>query len=346
MGLLFSRSEVRAPAEAAPVVVRALREDELDDWARFCAACFAAKSPPPPPSHFKGHFEMDPTRDASAIRVAVDASSGEYLATLRIFSRRATVRGGASVEVGGIGEVCTAPHARRRGLARRLLSDAISIMRERRMDYSLLHAANAVAPVYAKLGWRSVPMTWVCVPASAIPKCDDTAEAAPLNISAPGIRERLSFIHRAAERSALGTFVRSDEYWSAWIVATVTGEQYRLWGWTPAGATEMEAFAALRVYPDGNAKLADFAVRSVSDTARALSTMLAKAIAQENAAVTTVKCPSLCITSEFRQGLVGPTRDEDDGPPGGWMVLPLEEASKAPTPRDAAHHLVWPIDGF
>ena len=73
---------------------------------------------------------------------------------------------------------------------------------------------------------------------------------------------------------------------------------------------------------------------------------IAKAIAQENAAVTTVKCPSLCITSEFRQGLVGPTRDEDDGPPGGWMVLPLEDSGFAPTPRDAAHHLVWPIDSF
>ena len=113
------------------------------------------------------------------------------------------------------------------------------------------------------------------------------------------------------------------------------------------GATEVEAFAALRVYPDGNAKLADFAVRPGSDSARALYTMLALAIAQEAAAVVAcVKCPSLCITSEFRQMLAGGTRDEDDGPPGGWMVLPLEDSGFAPTPRDAAHHLVWPIDSF
>jgi predicted acetyltransferase len=58
----------------------------------------------------------------------------------------------ATAAAGGIGEVCTDAEHRKRGLSKMLLQNVISIMKERQLQISLLHAAAVFFPVYQKAG--------------------------------------------------------------------------------------------------------------------------------------------------------------------------------------------------
>lgn len=107
-------STLSRPDPPPACVIRCLEPSELEAWSQFCALCFAAKRPVPPPAwRFATHVRVDPSPHVSHIFVVVDAASGEFRATLRIFTRDVRVaRGGRFVRAGGVGEVCTHPEHR------------------------------------------------------------------------------------------------------------------------------------------------------------------------------------------------------------------------------------------
>jgi GNAT superfamily N-acetyltransferase len=72
------------------------------------------------------------------------------------FQRRRISVGGAEVVVGGTGGVLVAPAARGSGLGRALMTRAQAAMREEAVDFGYLGCREAVAPFYARCGWRRV----------------------------------------------------------------------------------------------------------------------------------------------------------------------------------------------
>ena len=155
-------------------------------WARMCASSFAYKSNPPSSTYFARHYYNDPRRDMSLIRVMTTTSTtstkchDDYgvvmddddlhmtmASSVRIFRRTlscgahggddATVR---RVEAGGIGEVCTHPDHRGRGLSSILMRDAMDVMVGSRttrgggggMACSFLHASSDFRRYYNRIG--------------------------------------------------------------------------------------------------------------------------------------------------------------------------------------------------
>lgn len=129
------------------VTFRTLEVGELDAWARLCASIF-----PDPAAYFLRHYENDPFADPKGVFVAEDA--GELVASTRVFSREIYLRG-RRVGLGGIGEVCTRPEYRGRGLSGRLLQMAIRYMAEKSLPLSLLFTDQYAH--YARHGWFQVP---------------------------------------------------------------------------------------------------------------------------------------------------------------------------------------------
>jgi Acetyltransferase (GNAT) domain len=136
--------------------MRGLKDEEIDQWANFCASVFAYKANPPSASYFARHYSNDPHRVADWVRVIFHGK--EIVASCRIFARQISIGNGKSVEAGGIGEVCTGQAHRKRGLSKRLLQDCIRIMTLRSMQVSMLHASPIFFPVYAR-----VQVFWFCL---------------------------------------------------------------------------------------------------------------------------------------------------------------------------------------
>lgn len=159
--------EIRSLADSAG------SEHTVESWAEFCAACFSEKDPPPPASHFHGHFLDDPLADITGIRVAIDLVTNEIIGTARVFDRSLltgeTINGNpVAARTAGIGEVCVAKTHRGKGLARALLADACTWAREQGYEWSLLHCRPQFIPLYRKCGYDSVETSWAWVPLSAL----------------------------------------------------------------------------------------------------------------------------------------------------------------------------------
>jgi len=153
-------------------------EAELEPWLDLVVEVFGPLGIPR--SYFSRHWSSDTSDSArlGGIFVAVERATGTMAATVRVFTRQlqvgaaAEALGGgsaaAALEVGGIGEVSTRARFRKRGLATRLLREAIRYMHEDRgMPLSALHAAAAASAMYRRLGWAPVatPLHRVSVPA-------------------------------------------------------------------------------------------------------------------------------------------------------------------------------------
>jgi predicted GNAT family N-acyltransferase len=102
--------------------------------------------------------------------VTVDRGSGRLYGSVRVFDRRMLLAadGGPqptgsfdAVPFAGIGEVCTDPDARGKGVASVMMPDAVAHCEERTgAVFSALHAAPAVSGLYARYGYKgdlSVP---------------------------------------------------------------------------------------------------------------------------------------------------------------------------------------------
>ena len=69
---------------------------------------------------------------------------------------RAAVMDGRAVKIGGVGEVMTAPDARRRGYAKSALTAMCRhLIEAQRVSFLMLFCAPALYGFYGRLGWRS-----------------------------------------------------------------------------------------------------------------------------------------------------------------------------------------------
>jgi len=84
---------------------------------------------------------------------------------VRVFRRRVYVGDGtsASWSMGGIGEVCTLPQWRGRGLAGRLLDMSCAFMQASDIQFSALHAAEKARPLYVLMIVCASVCASVCV---------------------------------------------------------------------------------------------------------------------------------------------------------------------------------------
>ena len=222
-------------------VIRGLKTiDEIGDWSKFCASVFAYKANPPPASYFQRHYMNDPNKGApSLIRVAIVVNDNEdgknkpttttppkIVASCRLFLRTISTGSGSTkgrnLSAGGIGEVCTSNDHRRRGLSKMLVQNCIQIMKERKLQLSLLHAAPNFFPVYAKIGnyvtskscWSTIEVDLKTLSSST------TTTATTISLSSkkysirkaifPNDSNRLSQLHQQySERRFAGCIVRS-----------------------------------------------------------------------------------------------------------------------------------------
>jgi predicted GNAT family N-acyltransferase len=203
--------------------LRGLEALELTAWTELCASVFADKASPPPPSYFARHFYNDPYREVSYIRVAVHKDV--LVASVRMFVRTISNGHGGYYRAGGIGEVGTDAHHRRRGLSQALLKDALQIMMHNHahLQVSLLHAAPAYFPVYASAGYHHVTTQWSCVNVSVPSLLFQEANLLPITCRIrlaqfPQDTPALSHIHRTfSEQRWAGCILRSEEYWNDYI---------------------------------------------------------------------------------------------------------------------------------
>ena len=159
---------------------------------------------------FRRYVEDDPSFRDENVFVAEDA--GRLVSCVQIFPRRVRI-GSHAVPLGGVGSVFTRPEARERGVASRLLEAAVSAMRARGMELSLLFAARL--HFYARLGWHS----WGSRAAYRRTRPEASprrAEIAPL--CATRELEAVAALHANYSGKLEGTAVRGTADWSASLI--------------------------------------------------------------------------------------------------------------------------------
>ncbi|KAL7548555.1 hypothetical protein ACHAWF_011842 [Thalassiosira exigua] len=363
---------------------------DVDRWAAFCASVFAYKPDPPPASYFARHLRNDPRGDPGLVRVLVyllendcDGGEGEIASSVRVFRRTLSVPPGgreggvAKIEAGGIGEVCTSPDHRRRGLSKILLTDAVNVMKSLRsegMTCSLLHASPAFRPVYAKFGYESVKSEWSVVPVR-LKGLSNRREAGEWRVRParfPGDASYLERLHRTYSEERLITVVRSSRYWEEYVSAEL-GDT--LWVLTksaegPDDGGAIAAWISIRKKA-GRFQLREFGVDKRSErsigTSQAMRYLLGVAMDQAGEAPSSDSEASLLlptfVLSEMRTEVadgeggvedattfldLSSAEEENDE---GWMYLDLGDSRtnvRDLTTRatDPVPHLIWPTDSF
>lgn len=204
-------------------MIRGLRDEaqEFETWTKFCAGAFSYKDNPPPSTYFARHYLNDPDRQGpSWVRVAVfvgESGKEEIVASVRVFFRRIS-RGSSANEipVAGIGEVCTDPTHRRRGLSKELLKDAFDLISEAGLEYSMLHAAPAFIPYYQSVGYHSITSNWKSIQVNQCKKSDPKFSIRKARF--PSDTNSLKPLHQVfSENRFSGCVIRSTEYWNNYV---------------------------------------------------------------------------------------------------------------------------------
>jgi predicted GNAT family N-acyltransferase len=348
-------------------------EQDITEWAEFCASIFSYKDNPPPPSYFSRHFHNDPRRDLDLVRVLVctdDDGKEEIVSSVRIFRRSLSIPGESSLEVGGIGEVCTSPNHQRRGLSKILLNDALEIMRsgESGMSCSLLHASPAFRPVYAKVGYECVTSRWSVVDVKLdqlstelsgpfeITCTGETVEWAVRNVVFPSDTPQLQKLHQSYSEDRCITVKRTTQYWNEYVSQELGGTLWALVKKT-AAAEQIVAWMALRKRGD-RYQLREFGYDQSDDftIVAAMRHLLGKTLHNANQLGESISLhlPTL-VLDDVKESkgdhsfmdVQNATEENDDG----WMYVNFD-ASKSNV-LDLARredgridHLVWPTDSF
>ena len=155
---------------------------------------------------FARYFGHDPTFRDDLCFVAADA--GRIVSTLQVFRKRVRVDG-ATLAVGGVGNVYTDPAYRGSGLASALLEHALTAMRQHGFDASLLFASRL--DFYARFGWRSHLryLSYLEPGAPGVP-ASTTAEA----FDPARDLEAVMAVYAAHGAAIPGATVRDSAYWS------------------------------------------------------------------------------------------------------------------------------------
>jgi hypothetical protein len=336
-------------------IIRGLDEEELRPWAEFCASVFAYKANPPSGTYFERHYINDPYREnASLIRVAL--FDGEIVASCRLFLRTLSSgegEGGNDLSAGGIGEVCTANKHRRRGLSKVLLNNVIAIMKERKLQVSLLHAAPSVFPVYEKAGGYSCSQScWsavqVDVESLLTGVTNDIPDTIVRQAKFPEDTGSLSKMHQIySERRFAGCIVRSEDYWNHYLSREL-GDSLMI---LAQGDDKLLAWLSLRQRGD-RMQLREFGLdESKITTSKALSVLLSAAIKQSS---TKENFALVLPTYVFETATKDPdevsylqlhtSTSEDDH---GWMYKILDDKVDFQSINGSGQpHLIWPADSF
>lgn len=225
--------------------------EDINVWTHFCAQAFAHKKPIPPcASYFYRHYSNDPRRGANLVRVMVSLTEKEeekeMASSVRIFRRTLSSGGGCSssltFEAGGIGEVCTSPKHRRRGLSTILLHNALTVMQDDSndsndnnnnnsggMSCSVLHASPDFRPYYTKVGgyqsvrsfWSVVPIEYANLRASITTdnsrKLSNAGRFRVRHAIFPQDAPRLYHLYKLYSEQRFVTIARSIEYWEKYV---------------------------------------------------------------------------------------------------------------------------------
>ena len=303
--------------------LRSLREEsEIVAWSVFCAAAFSYKPQPPPPEYFANHYWNDPDREISWIRVAESEDEG-IVASVRVFRRWVSNGSGGYWTAGGIGEVCTSPDHRRRGLSKALLEDALEIMAG--LQVSLLHAAPAFRPFYASMGYAPLTSEWTVARISdwkswTTERCDKIDWDCSL--------------YEEEQRHVCGSIRRSVDYWESWIGPKALPSCYAL----KEGARGM-----LHVAPDkkkdGQFVLSEYA--GLGEDSSRLFRAMVTAFFEEHSLPSSfdLKLPTVVFQS-IQDSFEDPRPDNDDG----WMYRSMNGGTSMLEVEKP--HLIWPGDSF
>lgn len=141
---------------------------------------------------------------------------------------------GQDISVGGIGEVCTLPEWRRKGLSSRLLEHTTTYMQQQGIALSSLHAGDPkVSAFYERKGWHYVPI-FRKIARIGQTKLQETAptsgyEFATLSTLDSALSKTLNTLYHqfCDSKKFSGWFVRTEEYWLSWVAAQVAQEDTR-----------------------------------------------------------------------------------------------------------------------
>jgi predicted GNAT family N-acyltransferase len=359
-------------------IVRGLLPEELDVWASFCARIFSYKSNPPSSDYFRRHFVNDPDHGStSLIRVALYQEGGQIVSSCRIFLRQLSL--GTIVDgnlntfsAGGIGEVCTDPSHRRKGLSKALLQNSIAIMKERRLQVSLLHASPEFFPVYEQsCGYRCSKSDWVNVKID-IAKLHSWTDASAMMVRRakfPRDSEQLHCLHqRYSEHQLSGCIARSRDYWNNYL--RVEFEQYPLYVLV-SNCDAVEGWLSIRP----NETMDSFQVRefgvdqekyrwqdAIVVLCRLLRVALKNVVPMKSHRMVTIQVPKFVAPSNVKS-VAGQTEmvavlpeifDWSSATPkedNGWMYLALNEAVELSAidgtdESKQCRHFIWPSDSF
>ena len=332
--------------------LRGLLEEEIDNWAQFCASVFSYKANPPPASYFRNHYYNDPHREASLIRIAdID---GQIVASCRVFRRTIFVGNAVSesdeggeqklARAGGIGEVCTDIHHRRRGLSRQLLSDALQIMKEdENISLSFLHSAPDFFPLYRSVGFHCAETKWTNVPLSLSSSIRKT-HSGVFNIRLarfPADTEALMPIHtNYSEKRFAGCIIRSQEYWNAYISQEVKTSLF-----VAEKDDKIHAFISIRPR-GGQYQVCDFGCHRIVDESAVFLPLLCAASASFENPSFELKIPTALygkVSTTVKRIVRSEVSEESDW---GWMYCSLQKGSFTPSLTTPDSHLIWPVDSF
>lgn len=330
--------------------IRGLQEDEISGWAEFCASIFSYKVNPPPPSYFESHYYNDPERVPQLIRVVMYGDT--IVASCRLFLR--TLSGGLSA--GGIGEVCTAPMHRRRGLSKVLLENVLDIMNDRKLSVSLLHAAPDFFPVYESVGYTNSVSHWSLLTISQAKMEAFDAEKTTAGNSLWRIRDaafpkdahQLGSIHQKfSEQRFAGCIVRSPEYWNTYICAELSGSLLVL-----EASHVVIAWLSIRWRGD-RVQLREFGFDETSSVGisicTAFSVLLARAVTRVQSARDEWELALPTFLLEACQTDDGMSFGQSVRPDNdlGWMYKILDEQITIQSVNGMERpHLIWPVDSF
>ena len=357
--------------------IRGLHQDELKEWAAFCASVFAYKKPHPPPAdYFYRHFVNDPDHGpTSLIRVAVmDSPTKRIVASCRIFLRILSLGGSnnaSSIQAGGIGEVCTDSTHRRQGLSKALLQNAIEIMKERKLAISLLHAAPGFFPVYQSIGYSCSQSRWTTMSLlltelkQYIGRRVDNETFIKYNLRPVVFPQDTALLHglhqKYSRQRLIGCVVRSKEYWNQYLSVELEAS---LWVLTDGEETTCQGILAWCGVRQRNQcyQLCEFGVDTERcDVADALENLLPKVMADMN-----VKGHKIALNLPhfvFQELQLSRQNPEETVPwidwssvqtnvDEGWMYLALDKDKKFDlsnvdgTDPERKPHFIWPSDSF
>ena len=112
-----------------------------------------------PRDFFKGHMLADPWFDRDGVRLCLDIAdpaSPRAISTIRVYRRCRMVGDGVGLRAGAIGDVATLEPYRRRGIAARLMDDAVAYMKRVGYAIAVLHTSKRnLASYYSKQGFTA-----------------------------------------------------------------------------------------------------------------------------------------------------------------------------------------------